>query len=685
MVADQPSNFLPPPFRGNIFDMMNPLRLFLVPFLLVSSFFAADAQPSRSGSPTRGDLMVANYFRDQVAIQSERCLADIHTLQDWTSRRAEYRRQLQEMLGLWPMPKRTDLKPVITGKLERDDLTVEKLYFQASPGLYVTADLYLPKPLNKPAPTILFECGHLRMMTNGISIGNKTAYQQHGEWYARNGYVCLVVDSLLMGEIQGVHAGTRDLGMWWWNSRGYTPEGVEVWFGIRALDYLCTRPEVDTNRFGITGHSGGGAYSWMIAALDDRIKVAAPLAGMTDIQNHIVDGVMDHHCDCNFFVNIYRWDYPQVAALLAPRPLLMGGSDKDRLFWINALMRIHKKVQHIYQLYGAADKLGLLIVDGPHADLQEFHVPVFRWFNHYLKGEDPLIEMAAKPLFNPMQLKVFDTLPTDAINSNIQAVFVPPAKPFAPGEAKREEASLIAKLKAKTFSGWPSDNEPLDPKLTILANRNDVRLRAWDFTSQQDVHLRLYLLENAATRTGPVQLVVLDNAGWTPWLAAMRAGFESDLSEELTNSVGQPPAPDAATFTKWKQQMDSAKTALAFFAPRGVGLTAFSPGRKNLTHIRRRFMLLGQTLDSMRVWDIRRAVQLLHSERNAETDQIGLQAKGQMGVNALYCALFEPNVRRLDLEALPKSQAEGPDYLNVLRILDLPQVLEMVGNRVHLH
>ena len=106
------------------------------------------------------------------------------------------------------MPERTDLKPVITGKLEQADFTVEKLYFQALPRLYVTANLYLPKKLEQPAPAILYVCGHSRVFTNGVSCGNKAAYQRHGAWFARNGYVCLMIDTLQYGEIQGRHHGT---------------------------------------------------------------------------------------------------------------------------------------------------------------------------------------------------------------------------------------------------------------------------------------------------------------------------------------------------------------------------------------------------------------------------------------------------------------------------------------------
>lgn len=399
---------------------MKQTLLLIAALLSAARLPGADNESSKpAAAPARGDAVLAEYFRNETAALAEHCLADIHSREDWEARRGEYRRELQEMLGLWPMPERTDLKPVITGKLEQEEFTVEKLFFQASPGLYCSANLFLPKNLKQPAPAILYECGHWRLLTNGVSYGNKAIYQNDGAWFARNGYVCLVLDTLLAGEIQGIHTGTRDRGLWWWNSRGYTPAGVEAWFGIRALDYLCTRPEVDTNRFGITGHSGGGAYSWTVTALDDRIKAAAPLAGMADAQSHIGDGVIDSHCDCNFFINIYRWDFPQVAALAAPRPLLIGGTDRDPLFDLDSTMRIYEKVRRIYKLYDASSKLGLALAPGSHDEIPELQLAVLRWFNRYLKGEDKPVETAAKKFLTPEQVRVFTTLPADAINTNI--------------------------------------------------------------------------------------------------------------------------------------------------------------------------------------------------------------------------------------------------------------------------
>ncbi|PYI87450.1 MAG: hypothetical protein DME26_06110 [Verrucomicrobia bacterium] len=425
---------------------------------VVSSAASAALQPSR------GDKMIADYFRLETAKLADKCLADIKTLDEWTSKREKYRQQLFEMLGLWPLPKKSDLQPVITGKVEQDSFFVEKLHFQSMPGLYVTANLYVPKQLTKPAPAVLYVCGHARVVTNGISYGNKVGYQHHGAWFARNGYVCLLIDTLQLGEIEGLHHGTYREGMWWWNSRGYTPAGVEAWNSIRALDYLVSRPEVDPERLGITGRSGGGAYSWTTAALDERIKVAAPVAGVTDLQNYVVDGAIEGHCDCMFILHTYRWDYPQLAALLAPRPLLIVNSDSDSIFPLDGVIRLHGKVRKIYELYQARDKLGLVIGPGPHKDTQDLQVPVLRWFNRHLKNEDPIIERAAVKFFEPEQLRALTGIPPDQINKTIQNTFVPTATAPRVPESKEawqaERDAWLSGLKEKTFAGWPADAGP---------------------------------------------------------------------------------------------------------------------------------------------------------------------------------------------------------------------------------
>jgi dienelactone hydrolase len=237
--------------------------------------------------------MIANYFRSECERIAASGLVTARSASDWRRNRPELRRQLFDMFGLDPLPPRGDLKAVVTGTLERDGIVVENLHFQSSPGLYVTANLYRPKEVTKPLPAVLYLCGHAGVKKGNVSFGNKCAYTHHGSWFAKNGYVCLAIDTLQLGEIEGIHHGTRRYDRWWWMSRGYTPAGVEAWNCIRALDYLETRPEVDRDRIGATGRSGGGAYCWSILGLDDRVKAAVPVAGIVDLQSYVVDGAIE--------------------------------------------------------------------------------------------------------------------------------------------------------------------------------------------------------------------------------------------------------------------------------------------------------------------------------------------------------------------------------------------------------
>ncbi|HMC89746.1 MAG TPA: prolyl oligopeptidase family serine peptidase, partial [Gemmataceae bacterium] len=311
-------------------------------FFLALAFFCSGwllaADPK--SETQRGEKLLDAYLRRETQRLADSCLSDVKTKEDWLRKRPELHRQFLEMLGLWPLPPRTDLKPVITGKIDTERFIVEKLHFQSMPGLYVTANLYVPKLTNYPAPAVVYVCGHGPTVVDGVPYGNKVTYHHHAIWFAEHGYACIVLDSLELGEIPGVHHGTYRLHQWWWQTVGYTPAGVECWNAMRAIDYLQSRIEVDPKRIGVTGRSGGGATSWWVGAADERVGCIIPVAGIADLQAHVVagvapryrQGVVSGHCDCMYFNNTYRWDFPMVAALCAPRPLLLGNSDADDIF-----------------------------------------------------------------------------------------------------------------------------------------------------------------------------------------------------------------------------------------------------------------------------------------------------------------------------------------------------------------
>lgn len=629
---------------------MSIRKLLAVVFFLA---FTGVVQGAESNLQSRNDEELARYFQAETQKLSSRCLTDIETLDGWKAKRPVYKKQLLEMLGLDPFPEKTPLHATVTGTVDHAEFTVENLHFQSKPHLYVTANLYIPKGLDKPAPTILYVCGHGPTKKNGVSYGNKVTYQHHGGWFARNGYVCLIIDTVHLGEIEGIHHGTYRYNMWWWNCRGYTSAAVEAWNCVRALDYLETRSEVDASRIGVTGRSGGGAYSWWIAAIDERIKAAVPVAGITDLQNHVVDGCVEGHCDCMYLCNTYRWDYPMVAAMVAPRPLLISNTDKDGIFPLDGVVRLHKKVRDIYKLYDAEKNLGLHITEGPHKDTQELRVHAFVWFNRFLKGENTPITTQAVKFFEPEQLKVFDELPADQINTKIQETFVPlapkPEVPTSPEQWIKMRDAWMQALTEKVFRGWPDENEAGPPMLNgiVLPAGDGMRWTVFAFKNQKHVPVRLSTIHrDDLAEASRVILHIQDQSGID--------------SPRPSTSVGR-------------------NEVHAYFLPRSAGWVG---DERTQTHVRRRFNLLGQTADGMRVWDVRQAIELLASLGFAEGASIDVTAQGDMAGVALHAALFEPSVKSLELYDLPSSHRDGPVFLNVLRYLDVPQVVAMAAERM---
>jgi dienelactone hydrolase len=629
-------------------------------------------------APSPVTQMWARHFEAETKRISAHTFAGIETRSDWEQRAPEYRRQLREMLGLDPWPERTPLNAVVTGTTEHADFTVEKVHFQSSPGLYVTGNLYVPKERDRPLPAVLYVCGHGPSKKAGVSFGNKVSYQHHGAWFARHGYVCLIIDTIQMGEIEGLHHGTYREGMWWWNSRGYTPAGVEAWNSIRALDYLQSRPEVDPEKLGMTGRSGGGAYSWWTAAIDERVKVVAPIAGITDLHDHVVEGVVSGHCDCMFMVNTYRWDYAEVAALVAPRPLLIGNTDRDAIFPLAGVVRVHRQVAGIYKLLNAETNLALLITEGPHKDTQDLQVPVLRWFNRFLKGGDPLIRIAAEKFFEPEQLKVFPTLPADEIVTRVHETFVPaapaPQVPADRAEWERMKAGWREALREQAFAGWPRETETAGVTETSSQRFGSLRVSVFELETQPGLTLPLVILEpRGRSRSGP-ELRVLGHVDWQAAATTLAERFSVHGLASPTTQINEPAKPGAHAIIP--KALDH---PLILFAPRGAGRTAPDVDARNFIQFRRRFMMLGQTLDGMRVWDIRQAVQASHREFNLDRRPLTVSASGPMTINTMFAALHEPRVAALRLDAVPGSLLDGPDFVNVLKVMELPELLAAVS------
>ena len=632
--------------------------------LLTSTFLA----PCYSQDP---EQRWQHYFETRVKEIESRSTPTDEQMTHWPATQAKWRQELRQMLGLNPLPKRGELKPVVTSEKTRQGVIVENLHFQSSPGLYVTANLYRPKESEKPLPTILYLCGHGRVKQNGISYGNKVYYQHHGAWLAQNGYVCLIIDSLQLGEIEGIHHGTYRYDRWWWINRGYTSAGVEAWNCIRALDYLETRAEVDVSRIGCTGRSGGGAYSWWIAALDPRISVAVPVAGITDLRNHVIDDCVSGHCDCMYFVNQFGWDYPRVAQLVAPRPLMISNTDQDRIFPLDGVQRTYWATHQVYDQLGKRDHLGLNITPGPHQDTQDLRVSALRWLNQYLKDEDPLIESPAVPLFEPEELRVFDRLPDDQINTTVDESFVPTSPSPNPPESalawEKTRNTWKRQLKQSTFASWPVSRSM--PKTSEMdASKTLFFHERFHLETQPSLEIELHrfrLVSPAEVRSTLV--CVLDKAQhqqFKSWLSGK--GEPADSLENMLQKIG--------VRSRWTRTQE-----ILTISPRGTGRLQGPEDPQQRTQWRRKLYLLGETLGTGQAWDIYQS--LLWNQRDrvsANPDSkipVQVHGVGEMGVLAAYAVLMGAEVQRFELSAPPSTHREGPILPHIRRTFDLPDAL----------
>ena len=641
------------------------MRCFSIAFVLCAALAQlANGKPCHA-QQAGWDSYFANAV-EKIKTITDSDLASI-TRENWSERQATWRTELRTMLGLEPQPERTDLKVTVTGTIQHTGLIIQRLHYQSRPGLYVAANLYLPQG-DAPEtgwPAVLYLCGHAKVESNGRWLGNKIGYHHHGLWFARHGVACLIIDTVQLGELHGEHHGTYKLGRWDWVSRGYTPAGVEAWNAMRALDLLETWPGIDGKRMGITGRSGGGAYSWYAAALDDRIRVAVPVAGITDLQNHIVDGCVEGHCDCMYMINYFGWDYPKLAALIAPRPLLLANSDADGIFPLDGVLRTHQAIAKVYANLGAKDKLGLLITPGPHQDTQELQVGAFKWLLTHLVGKEPIIDSPALKELTAEQLAVFDhEIPADERVTSAGAWFVdshlPESEPNA--AAKKWTDTWLPRLQATALL------QPLAIAKTPLAfaatSSGECKVGKWRFyqSPTDDGHaISILAIESSGNSLPQVHLGALDT------IALSDASIEMFLdSEEATRLISN----------------DSAATHY-FIQSRNANWQVLSGSLKNRIQTVRRFYLLGQMPEQLTFTDLLCGLKWVRHSLNAE--KVVLSGSSRTAPIAAIIALLShndnqdlvhlPTVTELRISYYPSDAEAGASLPGLLREVDFTSLL----------
>lgn len=578
---------------------------------------------------------------------SRQSLAAVPPREAWEAALPERRRQWLSMLGLDPLPPRTDLAVTVTGVVERERHVVEKLHFQPMPGCRIAANLYRPRTAAGRLPAVIYVCGHASRA--------KCWYQEHARWFGTHGYVSLILDAIQIGENSGFHHGTYLKGWWHWISQGYSPAAIEVWAAMRAVDYLQSRPDVDPSRLGITGNSGGGTISWFAGAADPRLGVVVPSCQTGSIYQHVRDRTVDGHCDCSFWINTLGWDFPDVAALMAPRPLLICAAAEDTLFRPYAYHDLYDRVRRVYHRHGVGERVSLVEAVTQHGYSPLTRRAIFAWFERHLKGiQNPEVEDvdAASEPDEVLHVYPGGKPPADDGMKTADRTFVRLPEPPDPGAAGWlcHRAAALAALRQGTFRHLP---QPV-PAPAFHCRRQGAHgpreFLTLELESEAGLPIRVQL---ALPRPADLGAPLL--------LGAMKPDARMSFGAQGTG-MGAPPA----------------TVGFGCVEVRGTGATAIGTGLE--WTLRRSYPLLGQSLYERRTLDLLAAVAAVR--RSGLTGPIHLYGHGPEAAVAIYAALLDEQVAGVVLEAPAATHWEcGPEFPGVLRVGDLPHNAALLSPR----
>lgn len=334
----------------------------------------------------RFSRMVQEWFVDQVRAAEDKIktrLAGLKTKADAEAYVRSVQARVRECFG--KEPERTPLNARITGTVERDTYRIEKVIFESRPDFPVTANLYVPTGRKLPLPGVVGSCGH---SANGKAAG---PYQSFAQGLARQGYVTLIFDPIGQGErlqyvgtnlkprhgigvSEHLHAGNQQYLV------GESFAAWRAWDGIRALDYLLTRPEVDPAHVGITGNSGGGTLSTWLCGLDRRWTMGAPACFVTTMRRNLENELPQDTEQCPPRAIALGLDHADFIAAMAPKPVILLTKEKD-YFDVRGGLEAFARLKHLYTLLGAPDNVALQIGPTEHGYSQENREAMYRWFN----------------------------------------------------------------------------------------------------------------------------------------------------------------------------------------------------------------------------------------------------------------------------------------------------------------
>lgn len=602
---------------------------------------------------------------------------------------AAYQQQLRAsfLKSLGDFPERTPLHPRVTGIVPRDGYRVEKVLFESQPKHYVTGLCFVPDStrFKAPYPGVLVVCGH---SANGKGYEK---YQAVGALLALNGMVGFVVDPICQGEryehlkedgsiqVTGTTDGHSLLGA---GSilLGQNTARYEIWDGMRGIDYLQQRDDVDPQKIGCMGNSGGGTQTSYLMALDERIQAAAPACYLTDFAS-LLSKMGPQDAEQNIFGQLaWGMDHADYVMMRAPVPVLICTATKD-MFPIDGSWSTYRKAKRLFTRLGFPERVDLVEADGPHG----WHTPLreggVRWMSRWLAGRDVDVR---EPAIQPLSEKEFQ------VTERGQTLLIPGAK--SAFDFNREEYEALQSERAAAWKSPDSAREQVRQLVGIQSlaeikevpaqslgesTMGSIKIERWALQPEPGITLPALLYRPAAATQGPLIYLHADGK---------QAAFPG--SEGPCSALGY---------------AEQGHTVLAVDL-RGIGETFPEKGR----WYNKRFgeeaklvvlaYLLGKNFVGLRANDILASARWFMDHEQLPVDQrkLTLVAAGKLGVPALHAAAMESDLFQnvtlfqplCSWETIIDSTISEGQYVNCIhgaaRLYELHDLAGLLGDRIQI-
>ncbi len=577
---------------------------------------------------------------------------------EWLSRREEIRTGLIQILGKFS-DERCPLNAEITGRIEREGYVIEKLLYQSQPGFYVTAAVYVPTDVKFPTPAVICPHGHWQ---NGRY---HPVVQSRGIGFAKRGYIALLLDKVGYNQrdIQGPHRTRNPFLV------GMTVQGIQVWDNMRAIDYLCTRDDVDPERIGCTGASGGGNQTMYVSALDERIKASAPVCSveMSECYMHKA------FCTCETVPGLFKvGDHVDICGLIAPRALLLIHGMLDDGFRVDSAQKVMRRLGKIYGFYNP-EKLSSYAAYSGHDYNKEMREVVYAWFDRWLMGKQPPYagEGEVTPESDPATiLKVCENgLPEPresmiSMYKSISAKLPPRAEVTSESQWRMEKQRLHDAL-LECLGSWPERcqlNTRIVGEENISLGENPPEFKAEKiyFHSEIDVLIPAVLIHprNENSQGFDVEIVIGPD------------GKESLEPQDILPIL------------------QSGKGVLAIDV-RGTGETKSNkPAQLFLSSV-----TLGKPFHGMQAWDICRTLDYLNTRDDIKSISLRSLRSPLSGIVALIAAATDGSIKEAYIDKLLLSYKMQEDFggdsgsdanliiPNILKYVDISDIAAMIAPR----